>query len=213
MGNFSDAGNMRLPTNDEGAHVGKLDVPTELAEWAFFRAIHDQGSNNKAALRNAIALAQSLSNSHIRLCIQSSAISTRELLVSTPALIRRDIARIRRRALRWVRTNIWRVCSWKSPTDKSISSQVKSGRHGCHSGSSPFLAPLSWQAVAQGSRTIATMSSDPESKSASGSVEEKGSMVQEQISMANTSEIDLLEYHEHNAGRLVVDPEYVMFTT
>ena len=48
---------------------------------------------------------------------------------------------------------------------------------------------------------------DTEAKSQTNSME-KGSDVQ--VSMSNAgSEIDLLEYHEHNAGRLVVDPEYV----
>ena len=49
--------------------------------------------------------------------------------------------------------------------------------------------------------------SENENKSAGGSIEEKGSITQERISVVNTSEVDLLEYHEHNAGRLVVDPE------
>ena len=49
---------------------------------------------------------------------------------------------------------------------------------------------------------------EPETKSQSGSME-KGSDIQDQVHEAGSSEIDLLEYHEHNAGRLVIDPEYV----
>lgn len=48
-----------------------------------------------------------------------------------------------------------------------------------------------------------------DSKSHDGSVGEKGSDVQDNVQEMNGSEFNLLEYHEHNAGRLVVDPEYV----
>lgn len=48
-----------------------------------------------------------------------------------------------------------------------------------------------------------------DSKSQDGSVGEKGSDVQDNVQEMNGSEFNLLEYHEHNAGRLVVDPEYV----
>lgn len=46
-----------------------------------------------------------------------------------------------------------------------------------------------------------------------GSIDEKGSTsVEEQLVGELSSEIDLLAYHEHNAGRLVIDPEYVLST-
>ena len=48
-----------------------------------------------------------------------------------------------------------------------------------------------------------------ETKSQTGSFTEKTSDVQEHAIDGSSSEIDLLAYHEHNAGRLVVDPEYV----
>ncbi|KAJ3525710.1 hypothetical protein NM688_g8364 [Phlebia brevispora] len=46
-----------------------------------------------------------------------------------------------------------------------------------------------------------------DAKSHDDSVGEKGSDVHDNVQEINGSEIDLLEYHEHNAGRLVVDPE------
>ncbi len=49
--------------------------------------------------------------------------------------------------------------------------------------------------------------SDSESKSHPESVAEKGSDIHDNGGEGNISEIDLLDYHEHNAGRLVVDPE------
>ena len=54
---------------------------------------------------------------------------------------------------------------------------------------------------------------DQENKSQTASVGEKGSEVQDSVRDVNSSELDLVEYHEHNAGRLVVDPEYVAFST
>lgn len=55
--------------------------------------------------------------------------------------------------------------------------------------------------------------SEPETKSHSGSME-KGSAGSasghdDAATKDASSEIDLFAYHEHNAGRLVVDPEYV----
>lgn len=38
---------------------------------------------------------------------------------------------------------------------------------------------------------------------------EKDISVTEELSVSVSSEIDLFSYHEHNAGRLVIDPEYV----
>ena len=52
--------------------------------------------------------------------------------------------------------------------------------------------------------------SETETKSQSGSVEKAASASVHDISKETNSEIDLLAYHEHNAGRLVVDPEYVL---
>ena len=44
--------------------------------------------------------------------------------------------------------------------------------------------------------------------SVNGQEDEKVSVTPEAQS-AHSSELDLLNYHEHNAGRLVVTPEYV----
>ena len=52
--------------------------------------------------------------------------------------------------------------------------------------------------------------SENETKSQSGSVEKEASASVHDLSKESTSEIDLLAYHEHNAGRLVVDPEYAL---
>lgn len=52
--------------------------------------------------------------------------------------------------------------------------------------------------------------------SAENETKSQGSMEKEQVSSEHDDlqkpmkEIDLLAYHEHNAGRLVVDPEYVL---
>ena len=46
--------------------------------------------------------------------------------------------------------------------------------------------------------------------STSGSVEKEVSASVHDLAKESSSEIDLLAYHEHNAGRLVVDPEYVL---
>ena len=50
-----------------------------------------------------------------------------------------------------------------------------------------------------------------DSKSHDGSMGEKSSDIQDNVKEVG-SEIDLLDYHEHNAGRLVVDPEYARFS-
>lgn len=56
------------------------------------------------------------------------------------------------------------------------------------------------------SRVPAAMS-QPETKSQSGSMEKAPSTSVHDIGQDASSELDLLAYHEHNAGRLVVDPE------
>lgn len=58
------------------------------------------------------------------------------------------------------------------------------------------------------SSSVAKMS---ETKSQVDSVPEK-SVEAGQDASAGSSTIDLLSYHEHNAGRLVIDPEYVVLS-
>lgn len=53
------------------------------------------------------------------------------------------------------------------------------------------------------------MSENKPTPSVNGNEDEKTSVGAEAQS-AHSSEIDLLNYHEHNAGRLVIDPEYVL---
>lgn len=50
--------------------------------------------------------------------------------------------------------------------------------------------------------------SEPETKSQTGSTEKGPLSSVSDVPKESHSEIDLLAYHEHNAGRLVVDPEY-----
>lgn len=54
--------------------------------------------------------------------------------------------------------------------------------------------------------------STSETKSQTDSVPEKSPQgaAQERSIDPHSSELDLIAYHEHNAGRLVVDPEYVI---
>lgn len=52
--------------------------------------------------------------------------------------------------------------------------------------------------------------SETETKSQSGSVEKaQTGSVQEELVKESRKQLDLVSYHEHNAGRLVVDPQYV----
>ena len=52
--------------------------------------------------------------------------------------------------------------------------------------------------------------SENETKSQSGSDEKaQTASVQEELVKEPRKELDLVSYHEHNAGRLVVDPQYV----
>jgi hypothetical protein len=55
--------------------------------------------------------------------------------------------------------------------------------------------------------------SENETKSHTGSLEKgsTGSGSGHDVAVRDAQEIDLLAYHEHNAGRLVVDPECVWF--
>lgn len=53
--------------------------------------------------------------------------------------------------------------------------------------------------------------SQNETKSQSGSMEKAPTpSIHDELPNKSMSQIDLLAYHEHNAGRLVVDPEYVV---
>ena len=51
---------------------------------------------------------------------------------------------------------------------------------------------------------VATMDKNDPTRDSVNEVEEKG---RDRASSQAGSEIDLVAYHEHNAGRLVVDPE------
>ena len=51
---------------------------------------------------------------------------------------------------------------------------------------------------------VATMDKNDAARDSVNEVEEKG---RDRASSQAGSEIDLVAYHEHNAGRLVVDPE------
>ena len=54
------------------------------------------------------------------------------------------------------------------------------------------------------SSNVATMDKNDAARDSVNEVEEKG---RDRASSQAGSEIDLVAYHEHNAGRLVVDPE------